>query len=709
MGCSTSRIDHLPVVSLCHDRCKFLEEALYQSYALADAHVAYVHSLKTLGPSLSRFFEVDQNLDNDNKDNDNNHSDSQSKPLISKSSPSPDHCPSTSNSDSHLDFPSDDSEDEEFKEKDFDLLHRIQHNYFDRQTPTPSRTNSYSYRDHYNKYDCYANNGTYGVTSPDGGSAWKTPSPPPPPSGSTWEFLNLFDPYERYELLIKDKEGIHEVKEEFENETHGDDKFGGDSVHLAKEEKQIKVDVKKNEVHVEKTKVVSEKEEKEEKKNLTESKNQSPLMVIRELEGLFDRAAESGIEVLKILDTGKFRYYHKNSIYQGVSSKMLHAVTPSFLVIPPKSTDSLTSSTEKIGSVHVSSDEEFGVIAVNLSSTLKKLCMWEKKLYDEVKAEEKLRIMLSRSYRQMKDMGEKGAESNKVRSDRALIRALSTKIKVAIHVIDRTTVTINKLRDEELWPMISQLSQKLLGMWKAMLDCHRCQSQTIVGAKSLDAIVSNGKFSETHVEAAIQLKIELQNWNLSFSDWITAQRGYVKALSGWLLKCLPYEPEEMPDETPPSSPGSKSGQPPLFAFCNQWSHAAGRISEMEVTNAMHGFFVNINQLVERHYTYLQQRLAADKDLEKRMKVLERKEKKIQKVLQSRGKKMLLPTKDLKGTQFSGGAVHQSEVTYNSSLHLGLKQIFTAIEKFSADNVQIYEELHVYIDESNPTRGNKQGL
>ncbi|KAJ9165880.1 hypothetical protein P3X46_020697 [Hevea brasiliensis] len=700
MGCSTSRIDHLPVVSLCHDRCKFLDEALYQSYALADAHVAYMQSLKALGPSLCRFF--DQNLGT------NNHSNCDSlatRPNPSKSSPSPDHHPSSSNSEPHLDFPSD-SEDDEFKDTDFDLLHRIHPNYFDRQTPTPSISDSYSYSDH-NKFHHCANNGSlfhsrespYSVSSPDGGSAWKTPSPPPP-SGSTWEFLNVFDTYESYELPIKDKEGIHELKDKLEN------KISGDSVNLAGQQKPSKTkmtvqsgDVKLYEVHVVHTNVVSEKE----KKDSAESKNQSIPEVMRELEALFERASDSGNQVLKILDTGKFRYHRKNSIYQGVPSKMLHALTPSFLVIPSKNTES--SSTEKIGSLGLGFDEDLAVISLNLSSTLKKLCMWEKKLYDEVKAEEKLRVMISRTYRQMKNIGMKGEDAKEVDSARTLVRALSTKIKVAIQVIDRTSIAINKLRDEELWPLIGELIQKLLEMWKAMLECHRSQSQAVVETRGLDAILSNGKFSEIHLEAGIQLKIEIQNCNLSFSNWISAQKGYVKALNGWLLKCLPHEPEEMPDETEPFSSG-KAGVPPVFALFNQWSHDLGLVSEMEVINSMYGFFMSINQLVERHYIYLQQRLTADKDLEKRIKILEREEKRMQKVMQAQGKKMFLASGDARGTPFLGGAVRQSEMTNRSSLQSNLKQIFVAIEKFSANSVQVYKELHVHVEECSLTRGGK---
>ncbi|CAK7346054.1 unnamed protein product [Dovyalis caffra] len=642
MGCSTSRIDQLPAVSLCHDRCKFLEEALYQSYALADAHVAYMHSLKSLGPTLHRFFELTLI---------NNHSDSQSNgdgeavTKLSKPS-SPDNCPSSStNSEtSHIEFRSD-SEDEEFRDnKDFDSFHRIHQN----------QSNSYSY-DHrdYNKYDY---------------PAWKTP-PPPAPSSSAWDFLNFFETYERYELPAKDKEFMNEIRGEDKRGKNGEEDRRG--VKLKPEKGN---NVKQNEVKVVEKKVEPEKEESKESKDLgQQAKNQSVLEVMKEVEVLFDRAAESGNQVLKILDAGKFKYYYKNSAYQEVSSKMLHTVNPSFL--------------EKNGSVHGGFDEDLGIISVNLSSTLRKLCLWEKKLYDEVKAEEKLRIVHAKNCRQINNLGEKGADANKVNSTQALLRMLSTKIKVAIQVIDKISITISKLRDEELWPQISDLIEKLLGMWKVMLECHRCQSQAVIEARSLDAIASSVKFSDAYLEAAIQLKIELQNWNLSFSNWINAQRGYVKALNGWLLRCLPSEPEEMPHDVPPSSPG-RIGAPPVFAFCNQWSHSIDGVSENEVIYAMNGFFACVNHFVERHHVYLQQKLTTDKDMEKKMKILEREGQRLQKVMQARGKMFQV-----------GRTVHQSETINNSSLQLGLKQIFVAIEQFSAENMHGYEELHVHVEHS----------
>ena len=57
-----------------------------------------------------------------------------------------------------------------------------------------------------------------------------------------------------------------------------------------------------------------------------ESKIQSPLMVVREEDALFDGAAESGNEVIKILDIGKFRCYHNNSLDQGEFLRIFNLV-----------------------------------------------------------------------------------------------------------------------------------------------------------------------------------------------------------------------------------------------------------------------------------------------------------------------------------------------------------------------------------------------
>ncbi|XP_048129666.1 nitrate regulatory gene2 protein isoform X2 [Rhodamnia argentea] len=57
MGCGGSKIDDLPLVTLCRERKELIRAAAYQRYALAEAHVSYFHSLATVGEALRKFVE----------------------------------------------------------------------------------------------------------------------------------------------------------------------------------------------------------------------------------------------------------------------------------------------------------------------------------------------------------------------------------------------------------------------------------------------------------------------------------------------------------------------------------------------------------------------------------------------------------------------------------------------------------------------------
>lgn len=70
-----------------------------------------------------------------------------------------------------------------------------------------------------------------------------------------------------------------------------------------------------------------------------------------------------------------------------------------------------------------------------------------------------MRVIHDRKCRKLKRLDERGAEAHKVDSTRTLIRSLSTKIRMSIQVVDKMSVTINKIRDEELWPQLNELIQ----------------------------------------------------------------------------------------------------------------------------------------------------------------------------------------------------------------------------------------------------------
>lgn len=68
-----------------------------------------------------------------------------------------------------------------------------------------------------------------------------------------------------------------------------------------------------------------------------------------------------------------------------------------------------------------------------------------------------MRVAYDRKSHKLRRLDQRGAEANKIESTRNTIRGLSTKIRIAIQVVDKISVTINKIRDEELWPLLNEL------------------------------------------------------------------------------------------------------------------------------------------------------------------------------------------------------------------------------------------------------------
>ncbi|XWS62579.1 hypothetical protein CRYUN_Cryun06bG0023100 [Craigia yunnanensis] len=803
MGCSSSKLDDLPAVALCRERCTFLDEAIQQRFALAEAHVAYTASLKLFGQSLNNFIEHDFGTSSGGLPPPLSPNKLKSKAVdpveVGSSSPKKgaiSHHHSRSNSGSHLHFHSDSDEDDSvgsLHHSDhssplhdegwgkIEYMHQNYPNYgaletgsfpdgfmnmkFMKKQPTPSivyeqrpinpetvymgegssssyypnsyasnnnpGSSSYSYPG-YQNYGGFSNYSSYSApdyesslqpSSMAAGSSSKPPPPPPsPPRASAWDFLNPFESNENYyrpstpsrdSREVREEEGIPDLEDEdyqheVVKEVHGGHKFVDSrgyskspvededgkvvsseaeaSLYQTRPSVEMENDGVEYEVHVVDKKVV-DNERAEERGNGSRGAPRDVFEVVREIHVQFVRASESGSEIAKLLEVGTLPYQRKHV------SKMLHVVTPSLSVVSSQPSTSMpaasSSSANNTDPAFLDFYEELARKPKNLSSTLQKLYLWEKKLYNEVKAEERMRVAYDRKCSKLKRLDERGAEANKVDSTRDIIRSLSTKIRIAIQSVDKISVTINKIRDEELWPLLNELIEGLNRMWKCMLECHHSQCQVIREAKSLGSVGSGKKLSDDHLKATLQLEHELISWTIRFSSWIGAQKGYVRALNNWLLKSLYYEPEVTDDGIVPFSP-SRVGAPLIFVICNQWSQAMDRISEREVIDSMRIFAMSVLHLWEQDKSEMHRRMMANKDLERKARSLDREDQKLQKEIQALNKKIVLVSGD--GNSLSvAGHVYQSE-TSNSSLQGSLQHIFEAMERFTSESSKACEEL-----------------
>ncbi|XP_054778070.1 protein ROLLING AND ERECT LEAF 2-like [Prosopis cineraria] len=679
MGCTISKLDDLPAVALCRQRCAFLDETIRHCHALSAAHLSYVNSLQSVALSLQQLhFTSPPHLPSDS---DHRHDDDDDDPHHFHPPPF------TYNTDrsymkNHV-TPS------QLYEQTPISPHAVRMRQYSSFCSSPfSVTNP-------DPSPCHADQ-TYDNSAPPYGLPVDSSSEPPPRLYSTSDFGNFYyqeDGHYSQRIPsqslkeIREAEGIPDLEDDdYEYEVvepvQGDQSDADDGAEnhsgFTNENQADLTEASLDQTmpigSMENDEVEVEHEVHDDESFGERAGPRDSFKVASEIEVQFRRASESGMEIAGILEVGSLPYYRKHGAYQAFS-KMLNLVAfPLSLMVSRPS----ISKRYKVGPRSLELDRDMLTRTRNLSSTLQKLHLWERKLYKEVKAEEKMRVLHDQKCRMLKRLDDRGADFQKVDSIQTSIKNLTAKIRMAIQVVELISVKINKTRDEELWPRVNELIHGLTRMWKSMLECHRIQCETIRDARSVGWIGCRKK-SGVGDEATKQLERELINWTFQFSSWISAQKRYVRALNNWLLKCLLQELEE-------TSPGRMEA-PGVFVICNRWCQAMERISEKAVLEIMYVFTRGVLQIWERE----RMEIMLDKDVGRNV---EREEQKLQKQIQAAKQKMVMAYREV-----NNSLSHSEDIIYDDDegngstvIQARLQQIFEAMENFTGMSARLYEEL-----------------
>ncbi|KAL9242288.1 hypothetical protein vseg_016305 [Gypsophila vaccaria] len=238
-------------------------------------------------------------------------------------------------------------------------------------------------------------------------------------------------------------------------------------------------------------------------------------------------------------------------------------------------------------------------------STLDRLYAWEKRLYEEVRAGERVRLAYEKKCAQLRNQDVKGDDPSTVEKTRVALRDLHTRIKVSIHSIESISKRIETLRDQELQPQLLELVQGLARMWKVMAECHQMQKHTLDEAKLLLAgtptkLNRSRRYqafppTEPHqlARSAANLEAELRNWRACFASWIASQRSYIHAISSWLLRCMRCEPNT---SKLPFSPRRSAGVHPIFGICIQWTRLLDAVGEAPVLDGLDFFAAGMGSI-----------------------------------------------------------------------------------------------------------------
>ncbi|KAH7372814.1 hypothetical protein KP509_17G022700 [Ceratopteris richardii] len=321
--------------------------------------------------------------------------------------------------------------------------------------------------------------------------------------------------------------------------------------------------------------------------------------------------------------------------------------------------------------------------------TLERLRHWEKKLFREVKIAEDLRSEYQKKCNQLRQQEVKGEDANVVERTRSAMKHDHSQLLVACQGIESTSAAIRKVRDEELYPQLLELSKGLAYMWKTMHECHAYQKHTVLQFQSLESWVTQEATSQYHHHATSELERELNNWHDCFCKLISSHRDYVTALNGWahltLLQIMDADvlAEQENHEyssyseyvTPPSPTAHRSCTPTTISLCEEWQKALDRLPDTVASEAIKSLVAVVHALVEHQADELKQKRKVErlsKQLEKKMENLHIAERK-QAEAAARTPPIQVPTKrsdmdELDDEAISTDSEHASDEHPSSSLY-----------------------------------------
>uniref|UniRef100_A0A1J3ICH3 DUF632 domain-containing protein n=1 Tax=Noccaea caerulescens TaxID=107243 RepID=A0A1J3ICH3_NOCCA len=260
----------------------------------------------------------------------------------------------------------------------------------------------------------------------------------------------------------------------------------------------------------------------------------------------------------------------------------------------------------------------------SLCSTLDRLLAWEKKLYEEIKAREGVKIEHEKKLSQLQSQEYKGDDEAKLDKTKSSITRLQSLIIVTSQAVTTTSSAIIRLRDTDLVPQLVELCHGYMYMWKAMHQFHETQNSIVQQVRGLINRSGKGEStSELHRQATRDLESVVSSWHSSFSHLIKFQRDFIQSVHAWFkLTLLPVCHED----------ASNYHKEPVdaYGFCDEWKLALDRVPDTVASEAIKSF-INVVHVISAkqadEHKIKKRTETASKELEKKASSLRNLERK----------------------------------------------------------------------------------
>ncbi|KAE8693475.1 putative L-ascorbate peroxidase 3-like [Hibiscus syriacus] len=424
------------------------------------------------------------------------------------------------------------------------------------------------------------------------------------------------------------------------------------------------------------------------------SRNTKELVeIVKEVDEYFLKAADAGSHLSLLLEVSNSNF--------SAQSKGGKVYNYGCNLTPTPWTWNCNQRTEGIGKL--GEDKNVGNTSGNAlssshCSTIERLYAWEKKLYQEVKNAEAIKIEHEKKVAHLRKLEVKRADHMKIEKTKKEVEKLESQMMVASQATETTSAEIIRLRESELYPQLLELVKGLMCMWRSMYEIHQVHTHIVQQLKYLNFIPSNEPTSEIHRQSTLQLELEVQQWHLSFCNLVKAQRDYIQSLAGWLRLSL--------FQFSKSSVLRNSQESKIYSFCEEWHLAVDRIPDKVASDGIKSFLTVIHAIVVQQAEEYKRKKKTDsafKDFEKKAAELRSLESKYSPYSVLETNKDPVAEKRTKVDLFRAKAEeennkHEKSVSVTramtlNNLQMGFPHVFQAMVGFSSVCMQAFESVY----------------
>ncbi|KAB1204481.1 hypothetical protein CJ030_MR8G028123 [Morella rubra] len=308
------------------------------------------------------------------------------------------------------------------------------------------------------------------------------------------------------------------------------------------------------------------------------------MKILGELDDHFLKASQSAQEVSKMLEATRL-HYHSN--FADNRGHIDHSARVMRVITWNKSFRGITNG--EGGKDDFDSEEH-----ETHASVLDKLLAWEKKLYEEVKQGELMKLEYQRKVALLNKQRKRNVTGESLEKTKAAVSHLHTGYIVDMQSMDSTVLEVNRLRDEQLYPKLVSLVDGMAKMWGSMCAHHDSQLILVTNLKSLDIEHAPRETTKHHCDRTVQLSKVVQEWQSQFEKLVSHQKQYVRALNSWLkLNLIPIE-SSLKEKI--SSP-PRVQHPPIQALLHSWHDHLEKLPDELVKSAIASFAAVIQTMI----------------------------------------------------------------------------------------------------------------